>query len=124
MKVPHHGSKGSLNGAFLEKVSPEIAVISVGARNPYHHPAKLTLQAYEILSSEIFRTDRDGAIIILSDGESLHATLAVDLRWKPVKWGWGMWNEELGNWRRVFARSTLWFNENQFELKRKKGKND
>jgi len=105
LKVPHHGSKGSLDGAFLEKVSPEIAVISVGAHNPYRHPAKLTLRVYESLSSEIFRTDRDGAIMIQSDGESLRSTRAVDLRWKHVKLGWGMWDEELENWKCIFTQS-------------------
>ncbi len=44
LKVGHHGSKSSTSQEFLDKVNPKIAVISVGAKNNFGHPRKLTLQ--------------------------------------------------------------------------------
>ncbi len=59
-KVPHHGSRSSLSGAFFRGISPAIAVISVGKKNPYGHPHSETLGM--LRGVEVFRTDRDGAI--------------------------------------------------------------
>ncbi len=60
LKFPHHGSRSSASEAFLNTVSPEIAVISVGRKNSYGHPHSETL---DMLSRvKIFRTDIDGAV--------------------------------------------------------------
>jgi competence protein ComEC len=101
LKVPHHGSKGSLDPEFLNQVCPQVAVISVGGRNPYGHPAPRTLHAYESLSSRIFRTDQDGAVMVKSDGQTLQITRAVDLRLIPIKFRKGILRKELENWRRI-----------------------
>lgn len=72
MQVPHHGSSNSaLNKTFLQAVSPAIAVISVGADNRYGHPHKQTLELLENEGVHILRTDIDGTIIIISDGNKL-----------------------------------------------------
>ena len=68
-KVPHHGSKDSSMKAFLEKVKPEVAVISVGEGNSYGHPVEDTLDKLRASGAKIFRTDRQGTIRI-SLGES------------------------------------------------------
>ena len=68
LKVPHHGSKTS-DPAFFDAVGADIAVISVGAGNPYGHPAPQTVAA---LSDEmVLRTDIDGRVTVRSDGERL-----------------------------------------------------
>ena len=68
LKVAHHGSSSSSIPAFLDKVRPEIALISCGAGNPYGHPHWETLEALENIDAEIFRTDEDGNITIRTDG--------------------------------------------------------
>ena len=64
LKVPHHGSKGSLYYPFIDRVSPTIAVFSVGERNRYKHPRAEVVGAYEKLGAKIYRTDQDGAITV------------------------------------------------------------
>jgi competence protein ComEC len=85
LKVPHHGSRGALDEAFLSRVRPEIAVISVGAHNAYGHPAPEVLEAYGRLGAELYRTDREGAIQIRSDGKRLSVQTDRKLRLAPVE---------------------------------------
>ncbi len=68
LKVGHHGSSGSSSADFLAAVGPEVAVIEVGAGNDYGHPTKATLGRLADCGAVTFRTDRDGTIIIHSDG--------------------------------------------------------
>jgi competence protein ComEC len=70
IKVPHHGGRTSSTPAFLDLVNPRAAVISVGRRNPFHHPAPETLRRYKERGVKIYRTDRRGAIIFTSNGRS------------------------------------------------------
>lgn len=69
IKVPHHGSKNGLTQELLEITLPEIAVISVG-KNSYGHPHKEILELLEGRGILMKRTDMDGDIEIISDGES------------------------------------------------------
>ncbi len=71
LKVSHHGSKYSTSAGFLEKVKPEIAVISVG-KNSYGHPTAETLQRLENFGIHTLRTDLDGDIEIVSDGNNIY----------------------------------------------------
>jgi len=71
IKVPHHGSKQSSTEAFISKVSPRYAVISLGFANPYHFPGKGVVERYARLGCRILRTDLDGAITVQSDGKKL-----------------------------------------------------
>ena len=59
LKVPHHGSKNSSSAAFLEAVSPDLAVICVGP-NSYGHPAPETLARLDALGVTTVRTDVKG----------------------------------------------------------------
>jgi competence protein ComEC len=70
-KAGHHGSKTSSTAALLRYVQPEIAVVSVGERNRYGHPNKDVLARFESSGVRIYRTDRDGAIEIKTDGKGL-----------------------------------------------------
>lgn len=64
LKVAHHGSKYSNDAAFLEAVSPRIAVISCGENNLYGHPHEETLQNLEQSAAKIFRTDQEGSVLV------------------------------------------------------------
>jgi len=70
LKVAHHGSKYSTSELFLENVKPEVAVIEVG-KNNYGHPTSEVLQRLEKFGIKIFRTDKNGDIQIISDGNNL-----------------------------------------------------
>ena len=65
LKVAHHGSNSSSSDAFLDKVSPRIAVISVGRNNPYKHPSEYVLWRLRERGVRIYRTDMDGMITVL-----------------------------------------------------------
>lgn len=64
LKVAHHGSKTSSDAEFIEAVSPELAVISVGKDNDYKHPSTETLRTISSLDIPIMRTDISGNISI------------------------------------------------------------
>jgi len=70
LKLAHHGSKTSSSELFLEKVNPKMAVISSGRNNPYGHPYESILQRLEKHGIEIRRTDEEGDIVLLSNGNS------------------------------------------------------
>ena len=69
IKIPHHGSKNGLTPALLEESRPEIAVISVGKNNSYGHPHKEVLEMLATYGLKVFRTDRDGDVEVITDGE-------------------------------------------------------
>lgn len=65
LKVGHHGSKTSTTGRFINQIRPQLAIISVGERNRYKHPAPETLQALGQASIPTLRTDQVGTVSIL-----------------------------------------------------------
>lgn len=69
LKVPHHGSKTGMSDHFLSLTSPELAVISVGVKNKYGHPAKVSLDLLAKHKVRTLRTDLDGEVEIISDGK-------------------------------------------------------
>lgn len=70
LKVGHHGSKTSSSPAFIAAVKPEAATISCGVNNQYKFPHKPTLDTLNKYHVNIYRTDKDGIISIISDGSS------------------------------------------------------
>lgn len=64
LKVAHHGSDDAGLGSLLDRVAPRLAVISVGADNPYGHPTPGTLGALAAHRISILRTDRDGTVVL------------------------------------------------------------
>ncbi|MDD1682728.1 MAG: lamin tail domain-containing protein [Methanoregula sp.] len=68
LKISHHGSSDSSSAAFLSRVRPELAVISLSADNPYGHPHRETLDRLEDAGPVLYRTDRNGTILVMSDG--------------------------------------------------------
>ncbi|MBC7339446.1 MAG: MBL fold metallo-hydrolase [Firmicutes bacterium] len=68
LKVGHHGSAGSNGSAFLRAVAPRWAVISVGADNPFGHPAPSVLKRLSRAGVTVYRTDQNGTVTFLTDG--------------------------------------------------------
>jgi competence protein ComEC len=64
LKVAHHGSDDAGLGALLDRTTPRLAVISVGADNPYGHPTPGTLATLSERRIPTLRTDRDGDLTI------------------------------------------------------------
>jgi competence protein ComEC len=71
LKVGHHGSGTSTTAQFAKKISPQYAIISVGAGNSYGHPDKLITDRLSLLEAEIWQTHESGTIMIESDGKTL-----------------------------------------------------
>ncbi len=69
-KANHHGSREANSQEFLNKVKPEIIVISVGTNNDYGHPHKEVLKRFKQSNAQILRTDKNGTIKIVSDGKT------------------------------------------------------
>ncbi|HXV04612.1 MAG TPA: ComEC/Rec2 family competence protein [Solirubrobacterales bacterium] len=64
LKVAHHGSDDAGLGALLDRSRPRLAVISVGAGNPYGHPTAATLATLATHGVQTLRTDRDGTVAL------------------------------------------------------------
>lgn len=83
LKVAHHGSRYTSSTAFLEAVGPELAVISVGADNPYGHPAQETLDRLAAVGARVMRTDVNDTITLTTDGQT-YEVLADFFVWLPL----------------------------------------
>src|SRR5262249_41188426 len=68
LKVSGNGSRGGAPPDFLAAVAPRLAVIPVGARNPFGHPAPAVLARLGAVGAVVYRTDKDGAVDIKTDG--------------------------------------------------------
>lgn len=71
LKSPHHGSGTSSSAAFLDALRPRVVLVSAGRGNPYGHPRPEVLARYDEVGATVFRTDRDGQIDLITDGDEL-----------------------------------------------------
>ncbi len=72
LKVAHHGSDTSTSAEFLIAVDPRVAVISVGAENPFGHPTPEVMSRLERrLGEEIYLTSEGGTVELITDGDRL-----------------------------------------------------
>ncbi|HHY32744.1 MAG TPA: MBL fold metallo-hydrolase [Firmicutes bacterium] len=76
LKVAHHGSSTSSKPWFLEEVKPAVAVILVGAGNPFGHPHRVTLMNLAEHTDEIYRTDTHGDVLVVTDGTTFQVSTA------------------------------------------------
>jgi competence protein ComEC len=71
VKIPHHGSLTSSSPEFVRALSATVAVVSAGRTNHFGHPVPEVLDRYRDAGAEVFRTDRDGAVMVETDGNSI-----------------------------------------------------
>ncbi|MFQ7287575.1 MAG: hypothetical protein ACLRPV_00920 [Lacrimispora saccharolytica] len=67
----HHGSATATSWDFLQATVPEYAVISCGTDNQYGHPDKDTMDKLESMDIQVYRTDKQGTIVAVSDGTTI-----------------------------------------------------
>ncbi|MBS0150515.1 MAG: DNA internalization-related competence protein ComEC/Rec2 [Nitrospira sp.] len=106
LKVPHHGARSSLDQGWIRLIHPQYAIISVGATNPYGHPAPAVLRTYEEQGTTVYRTDRDGAVWVQGRLSSTELTVNSmrELVIQPIDLFTCPWRCEQQNWQRLFAR--------------------
>ncbi|GAB6170218.1 ComEC/Rec2 family competence protein [Clostridium carnis] len=72
LKFGHHGSNTSSIDKFIKAVSPKYGIISCGIDNKYGHPHKETLNKIKNYNIKSYRTDKQGEIILTSDGNTIN----------------------------------------------------
>jgi len=77
LKAGHHGSRWSTNAPFLDAVHPSIAIISCGENNVYNHPHPELMDRLTARGIHIYRTDRQGAITVETDGRTIGVRTTV-----------------------------------------------
>ena len=75
IKISHHGSKYASSKDFLERVKPEVAIVSCGAWNRYGHPAQAVLDRLKAANVKLYRTDLQGEITITTRGKNNEMTI-------------------------------------------------
>ena len=71
IKIGHHGSDTSSGERFIKKVNADYGIISVGEDNQYNLPKKEVIKSWEDEGTEIYRTDKNGNILIKTDGTKI-----------------------------------------------------
>ncbi|MCH4157393.1 MAG: DNA internalization-related competence protein ComEC/Rec2 [Acidaminococcaceae bacterium] len=71
LKVSHHGAGTASETGFLQRVAPQLAVISAGRGNIYGHPAPEAVARLRQSGALVLRTDILGAIKVVFDGRAL-----------------------------------------------------
>jgi len=71
LKIPHHGSKYSNSFDFLKETKAQLAIISCGKDNKYNYPHPIVLRNLKDLDIKVLRTDQDGDIKLISDGNKI-----------------------------------------------------
>jgi competence protein ComEC len=69
LKVAHHGSKYATSQDFIDRVKPEVAIISCGEWNRYGHPSQVVLDRLRAANAKVYRTDLQGEITITTKGK-------------------------------------------------------
>ncbi|OXS68428.1 competence protein [Lysinibacillus sp. KCTC 33748] len=68
LKAGHHGSNTSSSAEFIQKVHPEVAILSYGEGNKYGHPHAEVVERLQAIGSEIYATAEAGTVIVSTDG--------------------------------------------------------
>jgi competence protein ComEC len=89
--VPHHGSKYGLYEDFLSVIKPQAAVIQVGERNTFDHPAPEVIRYWQERGVPVYRNDLHGAITFWSDGRGWQVETVLG-----IEKGTGFWRQAFG----------------------------
>ncbi len=73
LKVAHHGSRFATSEEFVKRTHPKVAVASVGEWNTFGHPNPDVIRRLERNGAKVYRTDRDGAVTVETDGVRIWA---------------------------------------------------
>lgn len=71
LSLAHHGSSTGNSSLFLEKTTPEYAVISCAKNNGYGHPHVEVVELLEVMEIDVFRSDVQGTVIATTDGKTI-----------------------------------------------------
>jgi competence protein ComEC len=74
LKAPHHGSATSSTEPFLNALNPGAVIFSAGRANRFGHPAPAVVERYAAMGVAMFATASDGAVVIDTNGETVHIT--------------------------------------------------
>jgi competence protein ComEC len=104
LKIAHHGSKSSSSEPFVAAARPSAAIVMVGRENRYHHPSDDVLKRYGDIGATIYRTDRNGSIMMRIDDSEVRTTTWNELELRRIErlerlpdWKW-----ERENWGRLW----------------------
>jgi competence protein ComEC len=64
LKASHHGARNGVTPGWVQATKPRVVVISVGADNAYGHPDPYALRYYGVYAEAVYRTDRDGGMLV------------------------------------------------------------
>lgn len=81
-KAAHHGANNANTEDFLNVVNPKYCVISCGEDNSYGHPRAGFLNIIRAMGVKVFRTDEQGTIVAVSDGEEITFSCSPSTTWK------------------------------------------
>ena len=75
-KASHHGSENGDTPLSMQEFQPETVVISVGLDNSYGHPSARSLRLYDAVGAEVYRTDRQGTIVVTANQDGSYQVTA------------------------------------------------
>ncbi len=84
LKLPHHGSRTSSSWPFVRATAPRLAIATVGSRNPFSHPDAAVVGRYRAIGARVLRTDRDGAVMVATDGQRVWVRTMWEARPRSV----------------------------------------
>ena len=82
-KAAHHGSRTANTEAFIDAVDPTYVIISCGEDNSYGHPHAEILNRLREKGIAMFRTDDQGTVVAVSDGQTLTFNMSPSENWTP-----------------------------------------
>lgn len=81
VKVSHHGANSGYMKGFYDEVQPKYAIISCGKGNKYGHPHSDVLNDFKNRGVGVFRTDEQGTIVVVSDGNNIFFSKTESTTW-------------------------------------------
>jgi competence protein ComEC len=82
LKAAHHGSLTSSGAEWIRRLHPVAVLVSAGRGNVFGHPAPAVVRRYESAGAAVFRTDLDGQIELVTNGDVVHVSTYTGRRWR------------------------------------------